>query len=96
MQDEPVVEDDPAGSRYVVRVGGEVAGFTEYRRRGGVTTFVHTEVDDGHEGEGLGSALVHGALEDVRSAGGTIRPLCPFVRSYVERHPEFADLLAAG
>ncbi len=73
-----------------------MAGFSEYRRRDEVTVFVHTEVDDDYEGQGLGSTLVRGALEDVRSAGGTIRTPCPFVRSYVERHPEFTDLLAAG
>ena len=92
----PTVSDDPEGRRYTVRVGDEVAGFTTYRRHGDVTTFIHTEISGEYAGQGLGSILVKGALDDVRAHGGTIRPLCPFVRSYVERHPEYGDLVVAG
>lgn len=97
MADEsaPTVTDEPAESRYAVRVGDRVAGSAAYRRRGDVTTFTHTEVDEAYAGQGLGSVLVRAALDDVRSRGGTFRPLCPFVCSYVERHPEYADLMAA-
>jgi predicted GNAT family acetyltransferase len=41
----------------------------------------------------VGSRLVRGALDDVRAGGRRIRPLCPFVRAYVDRHPEYADLV---
>ena len=93
---EPVVADEPDASRYTVRLGGQVAGFTAYRRSGDVTTFTHTEIGEEYSGQGLGSVLVRAALDHVRTRGGTIRPLCPFVRSYVERHPEYGDLVAAG
>ena len=93
---EPTVSDDPEARRYTVQVDGQVAGFTMYRRHGDVTTFIHTEIGGEHAGQGLGSILVKGALDDVRARGGTIRPLCPFVRSYVERHPEYGDLVVAG
>jgi predicted GNAT family acetyltransferase len=43
---------------------------------------------------GLASRLIHDALDDVRARGITIVAQCPFVRAYVERHPEVADLLA--
>jgi predicted GNAT family acetyltransferase len=55
--------------------------------------FTHTEVDDAFEGRGVGSVLVHEALEAVRAEGGHVVALCPFVREYVERHPEYAELL---
>ncbi len=55
--------------------------------------FTHTEVEDGHEGEGLGSLLVKEALDDVRARGGQIVPVCPFVTAYIERHQEYADLV---
>lgn len=92
----PTVSDDSDANRYTVRVDGQVAGFTQYRRHGDLTTFVHTEIGEEYSGRGLGSILVKAALDDVRAHGGTIRPLCPFVRSYVERHPEYGDLVVAG
>lgn len=90
------VTDQPQRLRYEITVDGERAGFTQYADHHGVRTFVHTEIDDRFEGMGLASRLIHDALADVRARGMTIVPQCPFVRSYVERHPEVADLLAGG
>ncbi len=88
------VADHPEEHRYEVRDGhGSVLGFSAYRRRGDVVVFTHTEVDDAAEGQGVGSTLVRGALDDVRASGLRILPLCPFVRAYVDRHPEYADLV---
>ena len=44
--------------------------------------------------QGLGSELVRAALDDIRTRGLEIVPRCPFVRRYLERHPEYADLVA--
>jgi hypothetical protein len=57
---------------------------------------VHTEIDPSFEGQGIGSALVRGALDVERAAGTAIVPLCPFVRGYIDKHPEYADLVDAG
>ena len=92
---EPEVRDNEESSRYEVWVDGEQAGFAQYVRRGGRTIFVHTEIDPAHEGAGLGSALARGALDAERLRGGPIVPLCPFVRTYIDRHPEYADLVDA-
>lgn len=90
---EPTIRDDPENHRYVVEIDGKVVGFAEYHLRGGRHFFVHTEVDDEHTGRGLGTALVKGALDDVRAAGGAVVPLCPLVASYIKRHPEYEDLV---
>ncbi|MFP3883157.1 MAG: GNAT family N-acetyltransferase [Actinomycetota bacterium] len=90
---EPTIRDDPENHRYVVEIDGEVVGFAEYHLRGGRHFFVHTEVDDEHTGRGLGTALVKGALDDVRAAGGAVVPLCPLVASYIKKHPEYGDLV---
>ena len=88
------VTDHPEEHRYEVRdEDGTVLGFSAYRRHDDVVVFTHTEVDDAAEGRGVGSALVEGALDDVRAAGLRIRPQCPFVKAYVDRHPEYADLV---
>ena len=93
--DEPRVLDNPAARRYELWLGDEPAGFIDYRRSGDTITMLHTEVPERHEHEGLGGRLVHDALEDVRSRGLSIRPLCPFVAAYIRKHPEYGDLVAA-
>ena len=55
---------------------------------------VHTEIDPAFEGQGLGERLVAGALEDLRARGLKLVPQCPFVRAYLRRHPDQADLVA--
>jgi predicted GNAT family acetyltransferase len=55
---------------------------------------VHTEIDPALEGQGLGDRLVAGALDDLRAHGRKLVPLCPFVRAYLRRHPDQADLVA--
>lgn len=72
---------------------GTVLGVAEYRRRPGVVVFTHTEVDPRQEGHGIGSTLVREALDAVRAAGDRIEPRCPFVRAFVEDHPEYGDLV---
>jgi predicted GNAT family acetyltransferase len=88
------VQDNPAASRYEVRVDGAVAGFAEYTVSGDRIVFTHTEIDDAFEGQGCGSRLVRFALDDVRSRGLSVVPRCPFVRKYIEEHEEYADLVA--
>jgi predicted GNAT family acetyltransferase len=87
------VRNDPDNHRYVLELEGEDAGKAVYHVRGGRNYFVHTEVDAGHEGEGLGSALAQGALDDVRSRGEQIVPICPFITAWLARHPDSQDLV---
>lgn len=89
------VTDDPAESRYEIRVDDELAGFIDYRARGDVLTMVHTEVAPEWEGRGVGTTLVARALDDVRRRGLQVRPLCPFVARYIDDHPDLRDLVAA-
>lgn len=90
------VRDNPDEGRYEVRLDGELAGFAEYQLRPGRILFTHTEVDEAYEGHGLGSRLAAGALDGARERGLTVTPLCSFIRRYVERHDEYADLVADG
>jgi predicted GNAT family acetyltransferase len=72
---------------------GQVAGFATYRRHEETVTFVHTEVDDAYEGQGIGSALAKAVLDTARQEQRRVDPQCPFIKSYIDRHPEYADLL---
>ena len=88
------VVDNPAEERYELWVGDDLAGQIVYRLREDAVALIHTEVADEFEGHGLGGTLVAGALADIRDRGLRLIPICPFVRSYVARHPEHADLVA--
>jgi predicted GNAT family acetyltransferase len=88
------VTRNDAALQYDVELNGTHAGLIRFTREGDVITLVHTEVEPRFEGEGVGSALVKGALDDIRARGERVVPVCPFVSAYLERHPEYADLVS--
>jgi predicted GNAT family acetyltransferase len=94
MPTAPRVTDNPQASRYELWLGTTRAGFIQYRAQPGTVLLVHTEVDPALAGQGLGERLVAGALADLGARGLTLVPLCPFVRAYLRRHPDQADLVA--
>ena len=91
---EPTVQDNRDESRFEARdEAGVVAGFAAYRRQDDRIVFTHTEVDDAFEGHGIGSTLVRHALDAARADHLRVDPHCPFVRSWIEHHPDYADLV---
>lgn len=80
--------------RYEIHVDNILAGFTQAFEDGDVVTFPHTVVFDQFEGQGLASELVTGALDDIRVRGKKIVATCPYVARFVEKHPDYQDLLA--
>jgi predicted GNAT family acetyltransferase len=90
------VVDAPEQSRFELLVDGQVAGFADYRLLPTKIVIKHTEVQPEHSGKGLAGRLVKYALEASRDAGLQVVPLCPYVASYIERHPEYSDLLDAS
>ena len=78
--------------RYELTVEGHLAA-AYYSLAGDVITFLHTEVPPELGGKGIGSKLIKGALAQVRANGLTVIAQCPFVKGYIDKHPEYADLL---
>ena len=91
--DDIVVTDNANEGQFEAEVDGALA-VAEYARAGDRIIFTHTEVPEAYRGQGIGEKLVRTALEKVRAEGLTVRPFCPFVRSYIEDHPEFHDLVS--
>lgn len=87
------VVDDTEASRFEAFADGDLAGFIAYSIANGQIALVHTEIENAYEGKGVGSTLVRHALHMVRETGRALLPVCPFVRAYVQRHPEYVDLV---
>lgn len=84
--------------RYEARIDGELAGFAAYELTDRAVVFTHTVVHDAFEGQGVGSAMARFALDDVRAgtdgAGRRVVAKCSFMAGWIDKHPEYADLLA--
>jgi uncharacterized protein len=86
------VRDNAARHRFELDADGHLA-FSQYKRDGNTLTIMHTEVPSALNGRGIGSALVRGLLDIARARGLTVVPQCPFVKAYIRKHPQYADLL---
>ena len=87
------VRNNPELNRYELRIDDELEGFVTYRERPGLIALVHTEIDKRLEGQGMAGQLVAGALDDARRRELQVLPFCPYANSYIQRHPEYADLV---
>ncbi len=87
------IQHDPAASRFSTSVDGHEAELI-YRLRGDRMVIEHTGVPDAIGGRGIAAQLVKAALDHARAAGWKVVPACSYSAVYVERHPEYADLLA--
>jgi predicted GNAT family acetyltransferase/MFS-type transporter involved in bile tolerance (Atg22 family) len=89
------VTDNPDKARFEIVADGELAGFAQYYLRDGQIAFTHTETDDRFRGHGLGGHLVQAALDAARERHLAVLPYCPFVKSWIGAHPEYADLIGS-
>lgn len=86
------VTDNPDEHRLEIHEDGELAELI-YRTRAGRLVLVHTEVPEALGGRGLGGQLVRAAIDKAGHDGMTVVPLCPFARSWLERHPAEAAVV---
>ena len=97
MTDQPAIDaltvrDNPAEGRYEAAVAGRLAVLA-YLKRGNQTVLVHTQVPPELEGHGIAGRLARFALDDARAKGLRVVARCPYVVSYLERHPEYRDIV---
>lgn len=95
--DTPVVADNPAASRYELHVGSELAGIVTYqlRKHDTVISLLHTEIEPAFQGAHLATHLARYSLDDARGRGLAVLPFCPYIASWIKKHPEYADLVPA-
>ena len=87
------VTHDTTAERYLITVDGRDAGYADYIQGDGVRYFHHTVIDPEFRGQGLSKPLIQAALDDTRAAGDKVRPLCSAVAGFIEKHPEYQDLV---
>ncbi|WP_212986427.1 GNAT family N-acetyltransferase [Actinoplanes auranticolor] len=89
------VTDVPERERFEAHdEAGAPAGVLTYQLTGGIVAYTHTKVDPEFEGQGVGSLLARAAMDDARSKGRTVVPICPFVSGWLEKHPEYEPIVA--
>ena len=93
MDDTRFVDNDDEG-RFELWQEDERVGFADYQVADGVMTLPHTVVDPAHGGQGLGGRLAKSALDTARERGLKVKPVCSFIGGYIEKNPEYADLVA--
>lgn len=80
--------------QYELTIDGDVAGYASFHERGEVLVLPHTVVEPQFRGQGLSRPLIQYALDDARTRGLKVEPLCSAVRGFIERNPDYQDLTA--
>lgn len=90
--DDIEVRNNAAEQRFEARIGDEIAEI-KYQFMDGAIVFTHTEVPEDLEGHGIAAKMAHTALEDAKARHLAVIPFCPYVASYIKRHPEYVPLV---
>ena len=85
--------DNVDRKRFELHVDGELAALITYGRNPGTLALTHTETEEGFGGHGYATRLVAHAIGVAQADGLEVLPICPFVRSYLLKHPELLSLV---
>jgi predicted GNAT family acetyltransferase len=78
---------------YEITVDGQHAGLAAFEEQGPAVVITHTEIEEAFGGQGIGGQLAQAALDDIRDRGLSVVPMCPFIASWIDKHPDYADLV---
>ncbi len=88
------VTDVPERERFEARDETDaLAGVLTYQLTGNIIAYTHTRVEPEFEGRGAGAALARAAMDDARTKGRLVVPICPFLSGWLERHKEYEKIL---
>jgi predicted GNAT family acetyltransferase len=93
MSTETTFVDNTEAHQFELWEGNDKVGHIDYSINGPVITMPHTVVDPAHGGKGYGGVLAKGALDSARAAGLSVVPECPFIKGWIAKHPDYADLV---
>jgi len=87
------IRHDAEARRFETELDGH-AGVLDYSERGDTVSFDHVGVPDAIGGRGIAGTLTRYALDHAREHSWRVVPRCPYVRAWIERHPEYRDVVA--
>ena len=85
------VVNNKQAKRFEVKLEDDVA-VVEYQLTGSIITFTHTEVPPAYEGHGIAGKIAKVALEYAKDHNLKVLPLCPYIKAYILRHPEYKSI----
>jgi predicted GNAT family acetyltransferase len=86
------ISNNTAANRFELTIDGRTAMVT-YKLFDGGISFLHTEVPVEFEGKGIASAMAKYVLENAKANNLKVLPLCPFIKTYIDRHQEYQSLV---
>jgi len=92
MSEESIEMDREAG-RFTINVEDHI-GALIFTMADGIMRITSVRVPDAIGGRGVAGRLTRHALDQARSDGMAVDPACPYVKRWIERHPDYADLIA--
>jgi len=87
------IKHDDEDLRFYAELDGEEAELTYTYTEDTVLDMDHTFVPPSKRGKGIADQLVKAGLDFAKSQDYKIIPSCPVVEAYVQRHPEYKDLV---
>jgi predicted GNAT family acetyltransferase len=87
------VRDNPESQTYDALIGDEIAGTMLYEIEGPRLVLTHTAVQQRFQHQGVANTLIGAALDDIRAKGKKITIICPIVKTFIDSHPAYADLI---
>ena len=90
--DQGQVRDNRALQRFELPVDDQIV-FADYRRQPGRLVITHVEAPPNLRGKGVAGQLMQGMLDQVRAEGVKVLPLCPYARAWMQRRPDYRDLM---
>ena len=94
LNDIEIIENEEK-RRFEAQVGEHTAVMYRYYDEGNLVV-THTKVPDELAGQGLASHMARSVLDGARQRGQSVVPICPFLAAYIQRHPEYQDLVHKG
>lgn len=91
-QEEIEVRHEKSAKRFAARVDSKIAYLSYEEREGGVLDYAHTYTPPEFRNRGIAEHITRTALEYARDNNISVIPSCSYVRYFLERHPEFADV----
>lgn len=87
------IKHNEAENRFETEIEGKLS-LVDYRKKDNIFLVTHTEVPTELEGRGIAAALTKTLLDYIRENGSKVRPICPYTKIYIQRHPEYNDIVA--